>query len=50
MVRATLVEGKRVGAVDFFNGGDLNIELTLCLDEHRGLDSIERCGMYGPAR
>ena len=34
MVRATLVEGKRVGAVDFFFiGGDLNIELTLCLDE-----------------
>ena len=28
----------------------MNIELKLCLsdDEHRGLDSIEWCGMYGP--
>ena len=28
-VRATLIEGKRAGAVDFFIGGDLNIELRL---------------------
>ena len=50
VVRATLVEGKRMGVVDFFIGGDLNIELQLCLadDEHRGLDSIEWYGMYGP--
>ena len=42
-VRATLVEGKRMGAVDFFIGGDLNIELKLCLadDGHRSPDSIE---------
>ena len=26
-VRAALMEGKRMGAVDFFIGGDLNIEL-----------------------
>ena len=25
-VRATLTEGKRAGAVDFFIGGDLNID------------------------
>ena len=50
LVRATLMEGKRMGAVDFFIGGDLNIELKLCFagDEHRGLDSIEWYGMYGP--
>ena len=51
VVRATLVEGKRMGAVEFFIGGDLNIELKLCLadDEHRALDSIEWYKMYGPA-
>ena len=49
-VRATLMEGKRMGAVDFFIGGDLNIELKLCLadDAHRGLDSIKWYGMCGP--
>ena len=49
-VRDTLMEGKRMGAVDFFIGGDLNIELKLCLtgDEHRGLNRIEWYGMYGP--
>ena len=38
-------------AVDFFIGGELNIELKLCLadDGHGGLDSVERYGMYGPA-
>ena len=48
-MRATLTEGKRSGAVDFFIGGDLNIELKLDItdDEHRGLDSIEWYGMYG---
>ena len=49
-VRATLTGGKRSGAVDFFIGGDLNLELELDIadDEHRGLDSIEWYGMYGP--
>ena len=42
--------GKKSGSRGFFIGGDLNIELKLCLDEHRGLDSIEWYGMYGPAR
>ena len=28
-VRATLIEEKRAGAVDFFTGGELNIELTI---------------------
>ena len=39
-----------MGAVDFFIGGDFNIELKLCLadDEHRGLDSIEWFGMCEP--
>ena len=49
-VRATLTEGKRAGAVDFFICGDLNIELKLDIadDDHQGLDSIELYGMYGP--
>ena len=49
-VRATLTEGKRAGAVDFFIGGDLNIELKsdIADDDHQGLDSIELYGMYGP--
>ena len=49
-VRATLTERKRAGAVDFFIGGDLNIEqkLDIADDEHPGLDSIEWYGMYGP--
>ena len=40
-----------MGAVELFIGGDLNIELKLCLadDEHRGMDSIEWYGMYGSA-
>ena len=48
-VRAILTERKREGAVDFFIGGDLNIELKLDMadDEHQGLDSIEWYGMYG---
>ena len=49
-VRATLTEEKRAGAVDFFIGGDLNIELKLDIadDEHQALDSIEWYGMCGP--
>ena len=49
-VRAALTEGKRTGAVDFFIGGDLNLELKLDIadDEHRGLDSIDWYGMYVP--
>ena len=37
-----LTEGKREGAVDFFNDGDLNIELKLDIadDEHRGLWTV----------
>ena len=48
-VRATLIEGKRAGAVDFFIG-DLNIELRLdnTGGDLQGLDSIEWSGMYGP--
>ena len=43
VVRATLVEEERMGAVEFFIGGDLNIELKLCLadDGNGGSDSIE---------
>ena len=48
-VRATLMEEKRAGAVDFFIGADLNTEPTLDIadDEHQGLDRIECYGMYG---
>ena len=45
-VRATLTEEKRAGAVDFFIGNDLNIDLKL---DSQGLDSIEWYGMYGPS-
>ena len=47
--RAALTEGKRAGAVDFFFGGDLNIELRLDVadDEHQGLDGIEWYGCTG---
>ena len=49
-VRVTLTEGKRESAVDFFIGGDLNIELKLGLvdDENRDLDRIDWYRMYGP--
>ena len=45
-VRASLTEG----AVDFFIGGDLNIEFRLDTadDDLHGLDSIDWYGMYGP--
>ena len=48
--RATLTEGREAGAVDFFTGGDINIELRLGnAGEHlHGLDSIEWYGTYGP--
>ena len=48
---ATLIEGKKAGAVDFFFiGGDLNFELRLdnTGGELQGLDSIEWYKMYGP--
>ena len=50
LVRATLIEGKRAGAVDFFIGGDLNIELKLdnVNDDFQVLESIEWYGMYVP--
>ena len=49
-VRATLTEEKKEGAVDFFFGGDLNIELRLdnVDDDLHSLDSIDWYGMYGP--
>ena len=49
-VKVTLTEGKGAGAVDFFIGGDLNVELKLDTadGEHQGLDSIELYGMYVP--
>ena len=45
-----LVEGRKAGAVDFYIGGDFNIELRLGIadEDLHGLDSIEWCGMYGP--
>ena len=42
--------GKKSGSRGIFYGGDLSIELKWCLDEHRGLHSIEWYGMCGPAR
>ena len=49
-VRVILTEGKRSGAVDFFIGGDLNVELKLNIADygHKGLDNIEWFWMYGP--
>ena len=51
-MRPTLTVGRRVGggAVDFFIGGDPNIELKLEKDddEKQGFDSIEWYGLYGP--
>ena len=50
MVRATLTEGRKAGAVDFFIGGDINTELRLASREEdlHGPDSIEWYGLYGP--
>ena len=50
MVRATLIEGRKAGAVDFFIGVDINIELRLgnAGEDLHGFASIEWCGQYGP--
>ena len=43
-------EGKKLGAVDFFIGGDINIELKLEPgdEDHQRLDGIDWYGIYGP--
>ena len=43
-------EGKEMGAVDFFVGGDRNRELELegCGGDLAGIDSVDWCGLYGP--
>ena len=45
-VRVACIEGGKAGAVDFFLGGDLNIEFRLNkVDEDlHGLDSVDRYG------
>ena len=50
MVSTTLIEGRNADAVDFFIGGDINIELKLgnAGKDLQDLDSIEWYGMYGP--
>ena len=49
-VRDVMGEGKHLGAMDFFIGGDINVELKLEPDhEHlQGLDGIDWYGIYGP--
>ena len=49
-MRTILTEGRKAGAVDFFVGGDINIELRLgnAGEDLHGLDSIEWYGLYGP--
>ena len=49
-VRDITGEGKKLGAVDFFIGGDINIELKLEPGDEdlQGLDGIDWCGIYGP--
>ena len=49
-VRNIMDEGKKLGAVDFFIGGDINIELKLQLGDEdlQGLDGIDWYGIYGP--
>ena len=49
-VRATLTEGREAGAIDFFIGGEINIELRLgnAGEDLHGPDSIEWNGQYGP--
>ena len=48
-VRNIMDEGKRSGAVDFFIGEDINIELKLELGDEdlQGLDGIDWYGIYG---
>ena len=45
-----MTEGRKAGAIDFYIGGDINIEMKLgnAGDDLWGLDSIESYGMYGP--
>ena len=49
-VRDIMGEGKKQGAVDFFIGGDINIELKLEPGDEdlQGLDGIDWYGIYGP--
>ena len=49
-VRTILAEGRKAGAVDFFIGGDINIELGLgnAGEDLNGLDSMKWYGLYGP--
>ena len=49
-VRNIMTESRTVGAVDFYIGGDINIERKLgnTGENLQWLDSIEWCGMYGP--
>ena len=49
-VRDTLTKGREAGAMDFFVGGDRNIELRLgnAGEDLHGLDSIGWYGLYGP--
>ena len=49
-VRGIMGEGKNMGAMDFFIGGDINIELKLEPDHEdlQGLDGIDWYGIYGP--
>ena len=49
-VRDIMGEGKNMGAVEFFIGGDINIELKLEPDHEdlQGLDGIDWYGIYGP--
>ena len=49
-VRNIMDEEKKLGAVDFFIGGDINIELKLEPGDEdlQGLDGIDWYGIYGP--
>ena len=49
-VRDIMGEGKKLGPVDFFIGGDIHIELKLEPSDEgfQGLDGIDWCGIYGP--
>ena len=46
-VRIILTEGRKAGGVDFYTGGDVNIELKLgnANEDLHCLDNIERCRM-----
>ena len=48
LVKIIITKGKKMGAKDFFIGGDLNIELKMessWEDEFRGLDSLDWYGL-----